>query len=66
MNAAAMRAILQGKKNAYRDIVLANAAAVLFIHGSAADLKQGAAMAASAIDSGKAMQTLTNYAEFTQ
>ena len=66
VNAAAMREILQGAKNAYRDIVLANAAAVLVIHGRAKDLKQGVNMAAEAIDSGKAMQTLNGYAEFTQ
>ena len=66
VNAAAMLEILQGAKNAYRDIVLANAAAVLVIHGRAKDLKQGVNMAAEAIDSGKAMQTLNGYAEFTQ
>ncbi len=66
VNAAAMREVFQGAKNSYRDIVLANAAAVLVIHGSAKDLKQGVSMAAQAIDSGKALQTLNGYAEFTQ
>jgi len=57
-NAAAMRAVFDGEKNAYRDIVLYNAAAALIIADQAADLKAGVEMAADAIDSGKATATL--------
>ncbi|MCB9989153.1 MAG: anthranilate phosphoribosyltransferase [Rhodospirillales bacterium] len=64
-NAAALRALLDGKPSAYRDIVLANAAAVLLIHGTATNLKDGVATAAAAIDSGKARKVLENYAAFT-
>jgi anthranilate phosphoribosyltransferase len=57
-NAAAMHALFDGAPGAYRDIVLLNTAATLIVADKAADLSEGAAMAAEAIDSGKAKQTL--------
>ncbi len=57
-NAAAMHALFDGAHGAYRDIVLLNTAATLIVADKAADLREGAAMAAEAIDSGKAKQTL--------
>ncbi|MEM1365487.1 MAG: anthranilate phosphoribosyltransferase [Pseudomonadota bacterium] len=57
-NAAALRALLDGTQNAYRDIVLMNCAAALTIAGKASDLKEGVAVAAHAIDSAAAKQTL--------
>lgn len=57
-NAAAIHDILNGEKNAYRDIVLLNTAAALVVSGNATDLKDGARIAADAIDSGKAKETL--------
>lgn len=65
-NAAALRALLEGQKSAYRNIVLANAAAVLNLHGSAPDLKSGVAKAAQAIDDGLALQTLKDYIAFSR
>lgn len=65
-NARALKDLLEGKKSAYRDIVLANAAAVLVIHGSANDLKDGIAKAAQAIDSKSALHLLYGYIAFTQ
>jgi len=65
-NATALRAVLEGQKCAYRDIVLANASAVLNIHGKTDDLKEGVAMAAAEIDSGHAYQTLKDYIQFTR
>jgi anthranilate phosphoribosyltransferase len=62
-NAAAIRALLAGEKNAFRDIVLLNAAAALTIAGKAKDLKSGAALAASAIDSGKAKELLARVSQ---
>ncbi len=64
-NAAALKALLDGTPSAYRDIVLANTAAVLVIHSTARDLKDGVAQAAAAIDSGTAQQTLSDYTAFT-
>lgn len=57
-NAAALRALLDGAPGAYRDAVLLNSAAALLIAGKAADLREGAALAAESIDSGKARDKL--------
>ncbi|MEK1873356.1 MAG: anthranilate phosphoribosyltransferase, partial [Rhizobium altiplani] len=52
VNAAALRDVLSGAKNAYRDIALANAAASLVISGKAEMLKDGMRLAAQSLDSG--------------
>ena len=57
-NAAALRRLLEGETGAYRDIVLINSAAALVIAGTAVDLKEGARLAASAIDRGSARAKL--------
>ena len=57
-NAGALKALLDGAAGAYRDITLLNAAAALIIAGKAATLKEGAALAAQSIDSGKAKAAL--------
>ncbi len=58
VNARALTEVLAGAKNAYRDIVLINAGAALIVAGKAQNLKEGAALAANAIDSGAARATL--------
>ncbi len=57
-NAQALRAVLDGARNAYRDIAVLNAAAGLMIAGAADTLRAGAAMAQAAIDRGQARATL--------
>lgn len=57
-NAEALRHILKGEKNAYRDITLLNAAASLIVAGKADDLKTGFDIASHSIDSGAAMNSL--------
>ena len=57
-NAQAILDLLAGKKSAYRDIVLLNAAAALVVTDIATDLADGIAKARTAIDSGKAAETL--------
>jgi anthranilate phosphoribosyltransferase len=57
-NAAALLALLEGARGAYRDIVLLNAAASLIVAGRAMDLREGAALAAAAIDEGAALRVL--------
>jgi anthranilate phosphoribosyltransferase len=57
-NAAHLRAVLQGNQGPLRDIVLLNAAAALLVAGKAESLRDGVALAADAIDSGKAMKVL--------
>ncbi|MCA1952075.1 MAG: anthranilate phosphoribosyltransferase [Hyphomicrobiales bacterium] len=53
-NAAALKAVLAGEKNAYRDIALFNAAAALLVAGKVETLREGASLAAQALDSGAA------------
>jgi anthranilate phosphoribosyltransferase len=57
-NARALRAVLDGARDAYRDIAVLNAAAALIVAGAAADLREGAALATSALDSGAAKAKL--------
>jgi len=57
-NAEAIHKVLAGEKNAFRDIVVLNSAAALMVAGKAHDLKEGAALAAAAIDNGKAKAAL--------
>jgi len=64
-NAEEMTDVLRGQKGAYRDCVLLNTAATLIVAGLAEDLKSGAQMAAQAIDSGKAITTLTQLARLS-
>jgi anthranilate phosphoribosyltransferase len=58
VNAAALSALLDGKKGAYRDIVVLNAAAALKVAGHADTLQAGARQAEAAIDGGKARAAL--------
>ena len=57
-NALALTALLGGAPGPYRDIVLLNAAAALVVAGRTRDLRDGAAEAARAIDSGAASAVL--------
>ncbi|MEM7458158.1 MAG: anthranilate phosphoribosyltransferase [Pseudomonadota bacterium] len=57
-NALAISELLDGRPGPFRDAVILNAAAGLHVLGRAADLKDGAAQAGDAIDSGRAFQTL--------
>jgi anthranilate phosphoribosyltransferase len=53
-NAKALLDVLKGKKGAFRDVAVLNAAAALIVAGRAKDLKEGVALAAKSIDSGEA------------
>jgi anthranilate phosphoribosyltransferase len=57
-NAAALRGVLEGKKSAYRDVALLNAAAAFIVAGRAKDLKEGVALGAKALDGGAALEKL--------
>lgn len=57
-NAAALRAVLGGTKNAYRDISLCNAAAALVVSGKAETLKDAMLLATASLESGKAAAAL--------
>jgi len=62
-NAAALTAVLDGAKNAYRDIALLNAAGALVVADKARDLSEGVSLAAKALDSGAARKTLAKLVE---
>ncbi|KRB20047.1 MULTISPECIES: anthranilate phosphoribosyltransferase [Mesorhizobium] len=62
-NAKALRDMLGGAAGAYRDTVLMNAGAGLVIAGKATTLGDGIALAAQAIDSGRALQVLDRLVE---
>jgi anthranilate phosphoribosyltransferase len=64
-NAGRLSALLDGEHDAYRDIVLFGAAAALQISEKVQDLREGVSMAAAAIDSGKARQTLDGLIRIT-
>jgi anthranilate phosphoribosyltransferase len=57
-NAASLRAVLEGKPSAFRNVALLNAAAALVVAGKAKDLKEGVALGAKSLDSGAAMDKL--------
>ena len=60
-NAAITRAILSGEKGHKRNAVLMNAGAALYIGGKADSMKDGIALAAELIDSGKALAALERF-----
>ena len=64
-NAAALRAVLDGARNPYRDVAVLNAAAALVIAEVAGDLREGAERAAQALDDGRARATLDRLIAFS-
>ena len=64
-NAKQLTLLLEGKKSAYRDIVLFNAAASFIIAGMVDNLKEGVKLGAKTIDDGKAKDTLKKLVEVT-
>lgn len=66
VNASIIRSIFAGEeRGAYRDIVLANAGACIYVGGLAESLREGAAIAAEVIDSGKAERKLEQLIQTT-
>ncbi len=57
-NAAALKEVLAGADNAFRDASIMTAGAALVVAGKADDIKTGTAMAAAAIDDGRAQEAL--------
>ncbi len=64
-NAKAMEAMLEGEPGAFRDIVIYTAAAALIVADKAGDLKEGAEMAAKAIDGGNSKKALERMVSIT-
>jgi len=65
-SAAALRAVLDGVPGPARDVVVLNAGAALVVGGAAADLREGVARAARAIDAGAARRVLDALTAFTR
>jgi anthranilate phosphoribosyltransferase len=65
-NAAAICALLAGERSGFRDIVVLNAAAALLVAGHAPNLREGAALAEEAIDSGRAKDVLARSASVSE
>lgn len=57
-NAAALRAVLDGARNAYRDIAVCNAAAALVIAGKAETIRDGVRLANLSLEDGGASEAL--------
>lgn len=64
-NAAIAKEILSGKQGAGRDAVLLNAGAAIHI-AKEVGIDEGIRLAANLIDSGKALQTLNNFIDFSK
>jgi anthranilate phosphoribosyltransferase len=64
-SAAIVTGVLDGKKNAARDVVLLNSGAALYVSGKAATTQDGIGLAAESIDSGNARQKLSQLVEMT-
>ena len=64
-NAHVLRAMLDGEHGPFRDIVLLSSAAALVVADKAPTLADGAAMAAEAVDSGRARDTLAKVTAIT-
>ena len=54
MNAAALRAVLEGMPGPYRDVALMNAGATLVVAGKAKNIREGVALGAKTLDNGAA------------
>jgi anthranilate phosphoribosyltransferase len=65
-NAAAIRAVFEGRDGPGRDAVLLNAAGAIAAAGYAADLREGLGLAAQAVDSGEAAERLEALVAFSQ
>lgn len=65
-NSEALRALLAGALGPYRDAVLLNAGAALVVAGLTPDYAEGAALAAEALDSGRAESLLGRWIELAR
>ncbi len=62
-NARALRAVLEGARNPYRDIALLNSAGALVVAGRAGTLSEGVEIAARSLDEGRALAALEKLVE---
>jgi len=65
-NAAMARSVLDGEKGGTRVAILLNAGAACYVAGLARDMREGARLAAEAIDSGEANNVLVRFVAMSQ
>lgn len=65
-NAEIAHRLLEGEAGAYREVVLANSGAALYVSGVAATIREGVERAREAIDSGRAAETLQQLIALTR
>ena len=64
-NALALRQLLEGQESAYRNAVILNAAAGIYTAGKSDSLGDAVKLATTSIDSGAALEKLTQLAQIT-
>lgn len=64
-NIKILHRVLEGEKSAYRDAVLFNAAAMLYVGNKAGSIPEAVGLVAGAIDSGAAIAKLKAWVDFT-
>lgn len=62
-NLEIFKSVLNGEKSAYRDAVILNSGAILYVAGKAESIKEGVILAADAIDQQKALEQLNSWIE---
>jgi anthranilate phosphoribosyltransferase len=65
-NLRIFHSVLEGEPGAYRDVVVFNAAAMVYVSGQMPNIKSAVERAIEAIDSGKAKEKLNAWVAFTQ
>lgn len=65
-NVKIMLDLLNGKSGPYRDIVVLNAAAAIYVAGKAKSIKEGIALAVESIDSARALKKLELLKEYSR
>ena len=65
INAGITLSILKGEKGPRRNAVVLNSAAGLYVANKVDSLKEGVRLASEIIDSGKALEQLERYIEYT-
>ena len=64
-NARELSLLLAGKRSAYRDVVLLNAAAALVVAGKVTTIESGVILAQGALDEGRAKEALAHLVRIT-
>ncbi len=64
-NAQAMQLLFEGERNGFRQAVLFNAGALIYVAGRAQSIAEGVTQAAAALDTGAALQKLSAFIDYS-